>query len=58
MFCWGHRERTDPSDRLTVLGATSGDTGGAAIYGMRGKVGDASVWQCSDAFFKMCVTVI
>mmetsp|Transcript_80392 Transcript_80392/g.260488 ORF Transcript_80392/g.260488 Transcript_80392/m.260488 type:complete len:497 (+) Transcript_80392:47-1537(+) len=23
--------------RLTVLGATSGDTGGAAIYGMRGK---------------------
>lgn len=25
------------SKRLTVLGATSGDTGGAAIYGMRGK---------------------
>jgi len=25
------------SRRLTVLGATSGDTGGAAIYGMRGK---------------------
>eukprot|EP00929_Paragymnodinium_shiwhaense_P103543 TRINITY_DN670_c0_g1_i1.p1 TRINITY_DN670_c0_g1~~TRINITY_DN670_c0_g1_i1.p1 ORF type:complete len:513 (+),score=126.30 TRINITY_DN670_c0_g1_i1:75-1541(+) len=25
------------SRRLTILGATSGDTGGAAIYGMRGK---------------------
>jgi len=25
------------SKKLTVLGATSGDTGGAAIYGMRGK---------------------
>ncbi|EJD51832.1 tryptophan synthase beta subunit-like PLP-dependent enzyme [Auricularia subglabra TFB-10046 SS5] len=27
----------DPRERLTVLGATSGDTGSAAIYGLRGK---------------------
>ncbi|KAJ3097144.1 threonine synthase [Phlyctochytrium planicorne] len=27
----------DPVDGITVLGATSGDTGGAAIYGLRGK---------------------
>ena len=30
--------KKDPSSRgITVLGATSGDTGGAAIYGLRGK---------------------
>ncbi len=30
--------KKDPSRRgITVLGATSGDTGGAAIYGLRGK---------------------
>lgn len=27
----------EPETRLTVVGATSGDTGGAAIYGLRGK---------------------
>eukprot|EP00299_Pterocystis_sp_00344_P008948 c3601_g1_i1.p1 GENE.c3601_g1_i1~~c3601_g1_i1.p1 ORF type:complete len:480 (+),score=139.39 c3601_g1_i1:53-1492(+) len=27
----------DQTHRITVLGATSGDTGGAAIYGLRGK---------------------
>ncbi|KAJ3404241.1 threonine synthase [Chytridiales sp. JEL 0842] len=31
------RKEGEPLDRLTVLGATSGDTGGAAIYGLRGK---------------------
>ncbi|OLY82138.1 Threonine synthase [Smittium mucronatum] len=28
---------TDPLHRLTIVGATSGDTGGAAIYGLKGK---------------------
>ena len=32
-------DRKHGSARLTVLGATSGDTGGAAIYGLRGKTG-------------------
>ncbi|KAI9344307.1 tryptophan synthase beta subunit-like PLP-dependent enzyme [Obelidium mucronatum] len=29
--------KAERSDRIAVLGATSGDTGGAAIYGLRGK---------------------
>jgi threonine synthase len=29
--------KTGGKDRLTVVGATSGDTGGAAIYGLKGK---------------------
>ncbi|KAJ3334152.1 threonine synthase [Blyttiomyces sp. JEL0837] len=28
---------SEPQHKITVLGATSGDTGGAAIYGLRGK---------------------
>ncbi|KAJ3031365.1 threonine synthase, partial [Rhizophlyctis rosea] len=32
-------EKGEPPYHITVLGATSGDTGGAAIYGLRGKKG-------------------
>jgi threonine synthase len=31
------RSASEPVSKITVLGATSGDTGGAAIYGLRGK---------------------
>ena len=34
------QRKPNPEDRmLTIMGATSGDTGGAAIYGLRGKKG-------------------
>ncbi|KAI9032329.1 threonine synthase [Hyaloraphidium curvatum] len=33
----GHANGTSAEHTITVLGATSGDTGGAAIYGLRGK---------------------
>ncbi|KAI3658849.1 hypothetical protein MP638_006564 [Amoeboaphelidium occidentale] len=36
-FLRGSEETEQKSRRLTVVGATSGDTGGAAIYGLRGK---------------------
>ncbi|RKP26001.1 threonine synthase [Syncephalis pseudoplumigaleata] len=32
-----HKQPGDRRDRITVVGATSGDTGSAAIYGLRGK---------------------
>ncbi|OMJ12343.1 Threonine synthase, partial [Smittium culicis] len=31
------KAESDPVHRLTIVGATSGDTGGAAIYGLKGK---------------------
>ncbi|OAV95479.1 hypothetical protein PTTG_04621 [Puccinia triticina 1-1 BBBD Race 1] len=31
------RPKDTPAERITVVGATSGDTGSAAIYGLRGK---------------------
>lgn len=36
-FLQRKQQNTQVSKRITVLGATSGDTGGAAIYGLRGK---------------------
>lgn len=39
----GIRERLAETEHLTVIGATSGDTGSAAIYGLRGKK-DVSVF--------------
>jgi threonine synthase len=35
-----------PGARLNILGATSGDTGGAAIYGVRGR-GGISIFRCT-----------
>ncbi|EFP76195.1 threonine synthase [Puccinia graminis f. sp. tritici CRL 75-36-700-3] len=32
-----NRPKDSPAERITVVGATSGDTGSAAIYGLRGK---------------------
>ncbi|OMH86158.1 Threonine synthase [Zancudomyces culisetae] len=32
-----HKDESSPVNRITVVGATSGDTGGAAIYGLMGK---------------------
>ena len=38
-----HPEHSHQREHLTVIGATSGDTGSAAIYGLRGKK-DVSVF--------------
>lgn len=38
-----NRDKPEQRDHLTVIGATSGDTGSAAIYGLRGKK-DVSVF--------------
>ena len=39
----GKEEKSKDREHLTVVGATSGDTGSAAIYGLRGKK-DVSVF--------------
>ncbi|KAJ2311516.1 threonine synthase [Coemansia sp. RSA 2704] len=36
-FFLARRNAREPGHRITVVGATSGDTGSAAIYGLRGK---------------------
>ncbi|KAL6716850.1 threonine synthase [Lecanora helva] len=39
-----HGKAGQPRDHLTIIGATSGDTGSAAIYGLRGKA-DLSIFM-------------